>query len=92
MSYVNDKYHKHVCSIVQEGLRNTKITINNVGDAETPSGSSMCSWSFQVNKLVEKAYVTLATVVYGTHAWWGEKRQRDAGDRVSGEVVQSVVS
>ena len=29
--------------------------------------------SFQVNSFVEKAYVTLATGVYGTYAWWGEK-------------------
>ena len=60
------------------------------GMARRHSGSSMCSWSFQVNNLVDKAYVTLARVVCGTHAWWGEKRQRDAEDRVSGEVVQSV--
>ena len=38
MSYVNDKYHKHVCSIVQEGLRDTKVTINNVGDGEASFG------------------------------------------------------
>ena len=43
--------------------------------------------------------MTLATGVCGTHAWWGEKRQRDARDsfswksyRVSREVVRVCTS
>ena len=55
--------------------------INNVARAEASSGPSMGHRSFQVNSFVERAYVTLATGVYGTHAWWGEKKQKDARDR-----------
>ena len=41
-------------------------------------GSINVSSVLQMNSFVEKAYVTLAMGVCETHAWWGEKRQRDA--------------
>ena len=50
-------------------------------------GPSMCRRSFQVNSFVEKAYVALATRVCETHAWWGEKRQKDAKGRVRSRTV-----
>ena len=53
--------------------------------------------SFQVNSFVEKAYVTLATGVYGTYAWWGEKDKGmletklvEKSEGVSAEAAKSV--
>ena len=71
---------------MEKVLRNIKLPINNVARAEAPLGPLMCRRSFQVNSFVEKAYVTLVTGVCGTHAWWGEKRQRDTRDRVEKSV------
>ena len=48
--------------------------INNVARAEASSGPSMGHRSFQVNSFVERAYVTLATGVYGTRG--GAKKDK----------------
>ena len=51
-------------------------------------GSINVSSVLQVNSFVEKAYVTLATSLRGTHAWWGSKKQRDASPGgISWEVI-----
>ena len=39
-------------------------------------GSINVSSVFQWNSFVEKAYVTLAAGVCGTHAWWDEKKDK----------------
>ena len=58
----------YICSIVDKKAQNIGRIINNVARAEASLGPSMCRQSFQVNRFVEKAYVTLATGVCGTHA------------------------